>query len=67
MGIGQVSWHDLRRFFANISGEYDAGYEDREYMMGHALPSMIQGYITDHYLGRLRELAERITRTILGP
>ena len=62
----EFSWHDLRRFFANIADEFGMRLEDRQYMMGHGKASMTDHYTTTPEIERKRPFVERITRALLG-
>ena len=62
----EVSWHDLRRFFANISDQIGMPEADRQYMMGHSSAAMTRHYTTTPAIERIRPYIEQITRALLA-
>jgi integrase len=64
-GIPWISWHELRRFFANISDEFGIPLADRQYLMGHSSAAMTQHYTTTPEIERKRPYVERISRALL--
>jgi integrase len=64
-GIPWISWHELRRFFANISDEFGIPLAARQYLMGHSSAAMTQHYTTTPEIERKRPYVERISRALL--
>ena len=62
----EVSWHDLRRFFANISDQLGMPEADRLYMMGHAGAAMTRHYTTTPAIERMRPYVEQISSALLA-
>ena len=62
----EVSWHDLRRFFANMSDQLGMPEPDRQYMLGHSSAAMTRHYTTTPAIERNRPFVEKITRALLA-